>query len=41
MDSIKLKRGGKDVTFNKVSDCFAVRLKHGKATDGDRYNSCW
>ena len=33
MDEIKLKRGGKDVTFTKVSDCFAVRLKHGKATD--------
>jgi subtilisin-like proprotein convertase family protein len=33
MDKITLKRGGKDITFNKLSDCFAVRLKHGKATD--------
>lgn len=31
MDEIKLKRGDREVTFSKVSDTFAVRLKHGRA----------
>lgn len=33
MDEIKLKRGGREVTFKKVPDQFAVRLKQGRATD--------
>jgi len=33
MDQIKLKRGGKDITFTKVPNLFAVRLKRGKAID--------
>jgi subtilisin family serine protease len=33
MDEIKLKRGDREVTFKKVPDQFAVRLKQGRATD--------
>ena len=33
MDEIKLKRGRREVTFKKLPDRFAVRLKQGKATD--------
>lgn len=33
MDEIKLKRGDREVTFKKVPDHFAVRLKQGRATD--------
>lgn len=33
MDKIKLKRGGKEITFKKVPNLFAVRLRKGKAKD--------
>lgn len=33
MDEIKLKRGGVEVTFKKVPDYFAIRLRQGKASD--------
>jgi len=33
MDEIKLKRGRREVTFKKVPDYFAVRLKQGKAAN--------
>lgn len=33
MDEIKLKRGDREVTFKKVPDRFAVRLKQGRAID--------
>ena len=33
MDEIKLKRGGREVTFRKVPTHFAVRLKQGRAKD--------
>jgi len=33
MDSIKLKRGSREVTFKKLPTRFAVRLKQGKAKD--------
>jgi hypothetical protein len=33
MEEIKLKRGGVEVTFKKVPESFAVRLKQGKASD--------
>lgn len=33
MDEIKLKRGRVEVTFKKVPEYFAVRLKQGKASD--------
>lgn len=33
MDEIKLKRGRREVTFKKVPDKFAVRLKQARATD--------
>lgn len=32
MEEIKLKRGGREITFKKVPDHFAVRLKQGRAT---------
>ena len=32
MDEITLKRGGREVTFRKVPDRFAVRLKQGRAS---------
>ena len=32
MDEIKLKRGGVEVTFKKVPEYFAVRLKQGTAS---------
>lgn len=33
MDEITLKRGDREITFKKVPDRFAVRLKQGRATD--------
>lgn len=33
MNEIKLKRGTREVTFKKLPDYFAVRLKQGKASD--------
>ena len=33
MDEIKLRRGRREVTFKKVPDRFAVRLKQGRAVD--------
>ena len=33
MDEIKLRRGGREVTFKKLPDRFAVRLKQGRAVD--------
>jgi len=33
MNEIKLKRGGRDVTFKKLPTHFAVRLKQGKASN--------
>jgi subtilisin family serine protease len=33
MDKIKIKRGDKEVTFEKVPDHFAVRLNQGRAAD--------
>lgn len=32
MDQVKLKRGHREVTFTKVADNFAVRMKQGRAT---------
>ncbi len=40
MDEVVLKRGGRDVTFTKVPDKFAVRLTHGVATSVDALNAC-
>jgi subtilisin family serine protease len=33
MDEIQLKRGNREVTFSKIPDTFAVRLKQGRATN--------
>lgn len=40
MDTIKLKRGGREVTFAKVQDKFAVRMKKGGATSSNLLDAC-
>jgi subtilisin family serine protease len=40
MDEIKLKRGDREVTFEKVPERFAVRLKQGRARDEGTLAAC-
>ncbi len=39
MEEIKIKRGGREVSFKKVDNAFAVRLKQGKATSEEALES--
>jgi subtilisin family serine protease len=40
MDEIKLMRGGREVTFTKMPEHFAVRLKQGRARDAAGLEAC-
>ena len=40
MNEIKLKGGGRDVTFRKVPTHFAVRLRQGRAKDERELEAC-
>ncbi len=40
MNEITLRRGGREITLKKVPDEFAVRLKHGTATDAKALKAC-